>query len=271
MRSSNAQVMNKFWHSVGCFYALLGLIVLLPGCASMDSLFSSPSTSESASQETLSEQQTNSNAITPDVALLDPMQVKVLALKSQPNLYLSGSTAVKASVKYQFDQALAAKQAGNLKQANQLLQRLISLEPTLSGPWVQLGDLKMQQFADTENNHEEQKKAYLVAAKADYETALGLNQHNYFAHNRLAKVFREMGEFELAEQHYQYAISSYPAYDNAYLNLGILYDLYLGKKQLALENYELYQALQDKPKRQVRGWIADLQRQIAKSQNGVNK
>lgn len=99
---------------------------------------------------------------------------------------------------------------------------------------------------------------------------MAVNQHNYFAHNRLALVFRELGEFEQAEQHYQYAIASWPAYDNSYLNLGILYDLYMGKKQQALPNYELYQALQDKPVRQVRGWIADLKRQLAKAQRNAS-
>ncbi|MDO6692884.1 hypothetical protein Q4574_06290 [Aliiglaciecola sp. 3_MG-2023] len=266
-QSTYAQLLFQGWRVYVCVALMLGL----SGCASMDSLFSTQETSETRSAEIETDQQDSAATNEPEVVPLDPMQAKLLALRSQPNLYLSGSTPVTAAVKYQFDQALAAKRSGNLKLAEQLLQALIVEEPSLSGPWVQLGDLNMQQFADSKNTDLQQKQAYLVAAKDDYQKALSLNQHNYFAHNRLAKVFREMGEFKQAEQHYLYAIQSYPAYDNAYLNLGILYDLYLDKKQLALENYELYQAFQNKPKRQVRGWIADLKRQLAKTQNGVNQ
>ncbi|MFA3793127.1 tetratricopeptide repeat protein [Aliiglaciecola sp. SL4] len=267
MEYSNRQSANEG----GRWSVLLVLMLFLSGCASMDSLFSAQSTTDTSSQDVETEQQDSGIDASLEVVPLDPMQAKVLALRAATNLYLSGSTPVKASVKYQFDQALAAKQAGNLTLAKQILEKLIDDEPKLSGPWVQLGDLNMLDFAGSPNGDQEQKQAHLVAAKVNYEKAIKINQHNYFAHNRLAKVFREMGDFAQAEQHYQYAIQSYPAYDNAYLNLGILYDLYLGKKQQALENYELYQALQDKPKRQVRGWIADLKRQIAKVQNGENK
>ena len=50
------------------------------------------------------------------------------------------------------------------------------------------------------------------------------------------------------------------------LLLIILYDLYLGKKNQALEHYHLYQALLAQPDRQVSGWIADVTRQLASSE-----
>ncbi|GAC15558.1 tetratricopeptide repeat protein [Aliiglaciecola lipolytica] len=251
--------------NVPSWLIMLLMVTVLPGCASFDQIFTAQPDPQPV-EKSLSSGDTNQTDGEPiEAQPLDPMQVKVQALRAQPNLYLSGSTPVKASVKYQFDQALAAKQENNLALAKQLFQALISEQPKLSGPWVQLGDLSMQQFNQAENSDWDAKQVFLEAAKSDYEKALRLNQNNYFAHNRLAKVYREMGQFEQAEQHYNYAISSYPAYDNAYLNLGILYDLYMGKKQLALDNYELYQALQDEPIRQVKGWIADLGRQIAKA------
>ena len=56
------------------------------------------------------------------------------------------------------------------------------------------------------------------------------------------------------------------AFSQAYLNRGILYDLYLGEKSLALNDYELYQALSNDESRQLKGWIIDLQRQIKRAQ-----
>jgi hypothetical protein len=40
----------------------------------------------------------------------------------------------------------------------------------------------------------------------------------------------------------------------------------MGRKSLALVDYELYQALSDDNSRQLKGWIIDLKRQIKRDQ-----
>ena len=86
------------------------------------------------------------------------------------------------------------------------------------------------------------------------------------AHNELALILRQQGQFHQALNHYELALKSWPAFAQGYLNRGILYDLYMGKKSLALADYELYQALSNDGSRQLKGWIIDLQRQIKKAQ-----
>jgi lipoprotein NlpI len=77
---------------------------------------------------------------------------------------------------------------------------------------------------------------------------------------------RHQGQFQQALSHYELAIKSWPAFEQAYINRGILYDLYMGEKSLALADYELYQALSNDDSRQLKGWIIDLQRQIKSAQ-----
>ena len=51
-------------------------------------------------------------------------------------------------------------------------------------------------------------------------------------------------------------------YAGAYLNLGILFDIYLQDLVKALQEYEKYQSLTQQEDSQVAGWIVDIQRRI---------
>lgn len=199
------------------------------------------------------------------VPALDPLTVKALQLHGEPNQYQLNKTVIPAQAKEQFKQALALKQQGKLNEAQELFLQLSKRYTTLSGPWLQLADLSLLEAKDGE-----QSSARELAAK-QLEKALVLNPHNYFAHNRLAALLRRQGQFKQAEMHYQRAIASWPGFAEAYLNKGILYDLYIGDKPQALENYQLYQVLIDEPDRKVKGWIADLGRQIKVEQQEVAK
>ncbi|TRY31973.1 tetratricopeptide repeat protein [Aliiglaciecola sp. M165] len=263
--------------SISSMQLLLACLVVLfvSGCASLDTVFSeAPEKPEAAQQSSdlakETEQASEGGAAQGEQAqvVVDPLQQKVAELRAMPNLYLSGSPSVDETAKRQFRQAVTAKQENKPKVAETILLDLTQSQPGLSGPWVILGDLKMDAYTALPNSKWDQKQELLQQAKTSFEKAIKANQHNYFAHNRLARVLRELGLFEQAEAHYKKAIASWPAYDNAYLNLGILYDLYTDKKAQALSQFELYQALQEKPSRQVRGWIADLKRQVRTASAG---
>lgn len=113
-------------------------------------------------------------------------------------------------------------------------------------------------------------------AKSDYVAALEVTMSNYQAHNRLGFVYRDEGNFDLAKKHYDQAINAWPGYAGSYRNRGILFDLYLGDKKAALEDYQIYKALLDfqiqsvetpakallKEQKLARQWILDIQRQI---------
>ena len=218
------------------------LVLLLAGCSSLPEL---------------SQQATEPAQQTADEPPLSPFELMALELKRQPNQYHQSRKRVSAQARNTFADAIAWRKQGELDKAKQAFEQLTETNRDLSGPWLQLGDLAALQDND----------ASLKTAVSHYRRAIDINPANYLAHNRLARTLREQGKFSEAEQHYRQALVSWPAYDKAYLNLGILYDLYMGDKQKALEQYQIYQALQDKPQRQIKGWIADLSRQLASEQH----
>lgn len=202
--------------------------------------------------------------------------INIQHLLDKSNRYLDRKKSVSAAARKNFNHALKTKKSGQLDEAEAAFIKLTVNEPGLSGPWVQLGDIAKERAQHAIKA--KQKEQLLKKATAQYHQALSINPHNYYGHNRLALVYRELGQFELALAHYEKAIDSWPAFASAYKNRGILYDLYLGDKNKALDNYRLYQALskqkatveQDgakapsfvKQQRQIAGWIADLTRQI---------
>lgn len=81
----------------------------------------------------------------------------------------------------------------------------------------------------------------------------------------LALSERELGRFADAEASYHAGLALAPNDPRLHLNAGILYDLYLQKPAEALEHYRRYQALQAVPDAKVAGWIAVLDRQVARA------
>lgn len=196
-----------------------------------------------------------------------PIQKQALALKAQVNLYKNQakqlSAIVSAQTREQFEQAMLLKQQGKLSDAKQGFLAIAQHTVDLSGVWLQLALINKQQSAKDSAVSE----GSLTERIGYLNKAISANQHNYYAHNELAQALRQQGQFQQALTHYQLAIKSWPAFAEAYLNRGILYDLYLGEKQLALLDYQLYQALSEQESRQVKGWIIDLQRQISQGKN----
>jgi len=193
---------------------------------------------------------------------LTPLQTKVKALQALPNLYKTQTRKDKISVQTlnQFQAALLLKQQGQFPQARDRFIAMSEQHPDLSGIWLQLALLVKQQ--NNEHLQQQHMTRYL-------NNAISANPLNYLAHNEFALVLRQQGQFQQALTHYELAIKSWPAFAQGYLNRGILYDLYMGKKSLALDDYELYQALSHDSSRQLKGWIIDLQRQIKRAQQNT--
>ena len=192
---------------------------------------------------------------------LTPLQTEVKALQALPNLYKTQASKNKPSAETlnQFQAALLLKQQGKLSLARERFIALSEQHPNLSGVWLQLALLVKQQDNDDMQQQHKDMTRYL-------NNAISANPLNYLAHNEFALVLRQQGQFQQALSHYESAIKSWPAFAEGYLNRGILYDLYMGRKSLALVDYELYQALSDDNSRQLKGWIIDLKRQIKRDQ-----
>jgi len=158
-------------------------------------------------------------------------------------------TDVSAATARRFQMALDALEAGQLQDAEAMLLALTEDEPELAGPWVNLAHIYSSGGQDE-------------AAQAALNHALAANPDHCPARNALGVLLRKQGDFELAEQQYRSCLDANPEFVDAWLNLGILYELYLGRWGEALEAYRLYQQLSSAPDPRVRGWVMDLERRV---------
>ncbi|GAA3964435.1 tetratricopeptide repeat protein [Allohahella marinimesophila] len=154
----------------------------------------------------------------------------------------------------QYAAALALMEDGDIEGAQSQLIALTREVPELSEPYVTLGLLVEQngniETTDTSETREQQAQQW-------YERALRANRREDRAHHQLAVLARKRGDFETAERHYQAALEIQPDQPLYHRNIGILYDIYLGKPAVALEQYETYLDLVGEDE-QVSLWIVDL-------------
>ena len=154
---------------------------------------------------------------------------------------------ISASVEQQFGYGLEAMQVEDYVQAIAIFEKVAEKEPRASGPWVNMAIAYRQLDQIDEAN-----KAI--------ETAVKLNPKNPYALNEAGIIKREKGEFDAAQTMYKSALSEYPNYANAHLNLAILCDLYLQKIVCAKSHYQAYQEIGENEDKQVIAWMNDLSR-----------
>ena len=153
-----------------------------------------------------------------------------------------------------FEDAVLAMQNQRFDDAEILLLELTAREPELSGPWANLGTV------------------YLAlddppAARVAFQRAVEINPDNCAAYNEMGVMSRQSGDFITAEANYLACVERVPDFREAYLNLGILYELYLGKLPEALAAYRTYQSLLEAPDRRVDGWVMDLERRLTSAES----
>jgi tetratricopeptide (TPR) repeat protein len=119
--------------------------------------------------------------------------------------------------------------------------------PTLSGPFANLGVIYSQE------NEWGKALEYLILAQSK-------NTKNVKILNQLGYVYRQQGMFSEAQSTYEKAIKTDANYADSYLNLGVLFDIYMGNLVKASNFYQKYQSLQSSPDRKVAGWIVDINR-----------
>jgi len=175
-----------------------------------------------------------------------------LPVNIPPNPYKQTKAVVPAAARILFADAIAAIRQQQWTEAEPLLQQLTVEYPQLSGPHLNLGLL----YRQTDRNDE---------AEQAFRRTLETNANNLDAYNQLGILMREQGAFAEAEAYYLQALAIWPYHAPSHRNLGILYELYQGRLDKALEHFEKYQALQEKPDQQLAGWIVDLKRRLQES------
>lgn len=188
---------------------------------------------------------------------LTPEQIRIMELvKFGPDPYLASAPVVKPEDKPKFD-AMKKEYEGIVKllatdeaAAESQLKQFMEAHPEYSGAAYNLAVL-------------EKKRGNTTAAKEYLDTAIKRNPSNLNARNELALIFRDEGNFADAEKEYLEIIKRWGGYLTAYKNIGILYDLYMGRFADALPYYKKYNALVAEPDKQVNGWIVDIERRLA--------
>jgi len=118
-------------------------------------------------------------------------------------------------------------------------------------PWIDRSFTELRRLVPARFDRQEQQVA--EGSATDPESCEALTE--------LAVALRRQGDFPGAEQHYLSCLEERPDYGAAYLNLGILYELYLGRPTDALDAYRRYQALAGAPDTRVAGWMQQIERE----------
>lgn len=164
-----------------------------------------------------------------------------------PAVSTAGPADVPVSAESQraFDEAGRALRAGRSADAERGFRSLAQAHPELGGPHANLGLIYRQ-------------AGKLPEAVAELETAVRLSPKQPVYWNQLGVTYRQQGQFAKSREAYEKAIALDPGYAASTLNLGILYDLYLGDGQRALELYGRYLLLSPSGDATVTKWVADL-------------
>jgi Flp pilus assembly protein TadD len=144
-----------------------------------------------------------------------------------------------------FDEALRALRAGRVDDAERSFKALAQSHPELGGPHANLGLIHRQ-------------AGRLPEAVAALEKAVQASPRQPAYFNQLGIAYRQHGRFAQARAAYEQAIALDADYAAPYLNLGILHDLYLHDRVLALDLYDRYLALSPGGDATVAKWVVDL-------------
>jgi len=151
---------------------------------------------------------------------------------------------VDARAQAAFDAARRAMRAGRRDEAMAQLNALAQSNPELGGVHANLGLLHRQ-------------AGKLPESAAALEKAVQASPRQAVFHNQLAITYRQQGQFTKARDEYERAIELDPSYAAPVLNLGILNDLYLQDRKLALALYDRYLVLAGNDA-VVAKWVVDL-------------
>ncbi len=154
---------------------------------------------------------------------------------------------IPAQAAVDFKLAIEHLNKSKFAQAQVILEKMTIEYPQLSGPFANLGVIYTHQ--------KDWPKAQSVLEEGHVK-----NVKNIKILNQLGLVYRHSGQFDKAEKSYLKAIKAVPEDITAYINIGILYDIYMGEFVKASAYYQKYQGMLNEPDRKVAGWIVDINR-----------
>jgi len=169
--------------------------------------------------------------------------------RPSPEEAASAATAAPSpEVQQRYADLVARLQSGDAAAVADL-EKFSAANPDLAGPLLNLGLVRSRAGDD-------------AGARALFERATLVCTHCGPAWNELGVLHRQQGRFADAEQAYLRGIEAESGYAPAYYNLAVLYELYIPRPDLALQNYERYLQIggAEAQGAEVEKWVADLRR-----------
>lgn len=176
-----------------------------------------------------------------------------LAYEIDLNPYTSAKKRIDKEVIQTFIDAKRQLKSKKYDSVISLLDKIIAQDDSLSGPWEMKGDIAL-----IKTNREQ--------ALEFYNKAKEVNAKNVNVYIKIAKLLREDGKFILAQNVYADALSIWPDFPEAHLNIGILYDVYLNHPLRAQKHMEAYMFLVEEPEPQAVTWLNEV-----KSRTGIKE
>ncbi|MCT8987185.1 tetratricopeptide repeat protein [Shewanella phaeophyticola] len=175
--------------------------------------------------------------------------------QDQRNVYLEQASLrlaeVPAAVLAQYQQAINAMKNQQWQNANSLFDNVIATQPQLSGAYVNKAIIAINQQSFDQ-------------ADALLDQAIKANSSNPYAHQIKANIARQQGQYAQAEQGYLTALTLWPQYPQAQINLAMLLELYRGKLLQARQFYLAYLANQPDDE-QAKRWLAGVEIKIQRA------
>jgi tetratricopeptide (TPR) repeat protein len=237
-------------------FVSFGVLALLAGCQSTPTQPSrAPATQPApvAAASTPQASTANANAPRPGAGVSAAGGPAAAGPVNSTNVAAGGAvvaaeTPIPPRAAQQYSQALQLMKSGRSTDAELEFKQLSVAYPQFAGPQLNLGLMYLHD-------------SRLSDAEAAFKAALKAAPANAIAGDELGIVERKLGKFTEAEAAYLHAIEAEPNYAQAHLNLGVLYDLYLGEPQKALEQFQRYLEIAGDNK-QVAGWVIELRKRV---------
>lgn len=179
-------------------------------------------------------------------------KVEVVAEKGTPTAADLERIAEKEAQRQELETVLDVMRAEEWETAREMTQELILNHPTLAAGYANMGNIHRQL-----GDNEKAEQAWLKA--------LQLRENWAAVYNQLGVFYRDQSRFKEAQTMYEKAIAVDEAYANSHRNLAILYEIYLGNFELALQHYHRYQELLGVENKEVSLWIIDLERRVKRA------
>lgn len=166
--------------------------------------------------------------------------------EAEENPYIAQKGRIKKESVAAFIEAKRALKAKQWDKAKAVLTQLSEADDSLSGPQMLLGDIAL-----------EQKDEKL--AEEHFLKALAINKKNINVYIKLALLQREQGRFIEAQNTLAQALTVWPDFPEAHLNIGVLYDIYLNHPIRAQQHMEAYLYLTGWENEKVETWLGEIQ------------